>query len=1104
MTILTRPVRVYLSTPDDLIPERDLLTNVIEEFNHTTDVIRLIPYTFEEGKQVYHSTSTHLELSQPVMRPEASDIYISMVWMTLGRRAPTQTNPETGKPYQSYLEYEFMSAYRMFRNRAAPRVILYRCIRPVPDMRKLDVLQFGRVQRFFDRFGADTALGGWFSEFETPQDLDFLIRRDLRDLIDQLPFYPEEPSEQVVYHIPVALPDPYVRRENALSDLRMALCGNFRAVGIVSEGETALGQGKTTLARAICDDPVIRCAHPDGILWATLGTDPDYVRIQRDWIRALHGDTAAVQNEASGRAELKRLMQQRVMLLVFDDVRSAMDIIPLDVGPYCQVLITARDKNQVREALLVNVEGLRNQEGIELVSRLTSNKALSTTVEEIVRRAGRMPFILKLIGGMLNSGTSWHDILSGWDINKPLFRGHPHGEILALIKTVVDHLPANESSRYHELAIFNPNDALSVEVISKLWQRTAGRDAKATQELLTKLRSRSLLGDSMHELHYEYLNWAMKGLLALHGALADAYVQESPSGLPTDDYSWRNLVRHLAWAGRTTDANKLLTDYSYLQIKIARFGTDSVIRDFATLPIDDPLQPLAGALALAAPILDHEPRELTNQLFGRLGAAPKLHNIIEYSGPHFLLESRTLTPPNWPLLHTFKKHTFWVNSCAFSPDGKQILSGSSDKTLRLWDIATRRNTLTLRGHSGPVNDAVFSHNGEHILSASADMSLMLWNTASGKMLRTFTGHTDTVNGCVLNRAGDRALSASADGTVRVWDIYRAQPIQTLTGHTGAVHACALDDEGVLALSASDDGTLRVWNTDRGEELFQFGGHKGAVLDCAFSGDGKLALSASSDKTLRTWDVRFGESLLTLEGHTHWVLGCALSQDGRFALSASLDNTLRLWDVQNGQQLHVYNSAGGLTDCAFDPNMEYVLSASSDKNLQLWDADLTKLTDQGNIKNGEGSCNYSPQGTLAVSVGAHHVLHVWEGLTSLHLLRGHTDTITVCHFNPDGTLILSGSIDGTLRLWNARNGELVCKFNGHEGGVTDACFDPSGNLILSAGMDKALRLWSITNSKEIMRWTADMPLLSCAFSPAQNSVITHDSQGNLHFLKMVNL
>jgi WD40 repeat protein len=206
----------------------------------------------------------------------------------------------------------------------------------------------------------------------------------------------------------------------------------------------------------------------------------------------------------------------------------------------------------------------------------------------------------------------------------------------------------------------------------------------------------------------------------LHGALADAYGDQATwSALPDDEhYSWRRLAYHLLQAERSDDLRALLTDGAYLQGKISRLGTTALLADFALTDGDETVERIAGALRLGAHILDREPRELSNQLQGRLGLLPDLHNLPVDDKPHFRLESQTLTPPGGPLLRTLEGHTASVNDCAFSPDGPLALSASADTTLRLWAVATGAEVA--RWHAdAPLHCCAFHPDGRRAIAGDS-------------------------------------------------------------------------------------------------------------------------------------------------------------------------------------------------------------------------------------------------------------------------------------------------------------------------------------------------------------------------------------------------
>ncbi|MBF0320467.1 MAG: caspase family protein [Nitrospirae bacterium] len=468
------------------------------------------------------------------------------------------------------------------------------------------------------------------------------------------------------------------------------------------------------------------------------------------------------------------------------------------------------------------------------------------------------------------------------------------------------------------------------------------------------------------------------------------------------------------------------------------------------------------------------------EVFAQLGHSSLVNSVaITPDGKYALSGSSDNTLILWDIatgkeIRTFSGHSNRVSSVAISPDGKYALSGSDDKTLKLWDISTGMEIRTFTGHSKYVNSVAISPDGKYALSGSRDKTLKLWDIATGKKIRTFTGHSDWVNSVAISPDGKYALSGSRDKTLKLWDIATGRKIRTYTGHTGWINSVAITPDRKYVLSGCNDNILKLWDIATGRVIRTFKGLSFiAIASVAITNDGKYAAVASPG-TLILLDIATGRVNLTFEVDSDQVNSVAITPDGKYVLTGNdtilddNDKSLKLWDITTGSVIRTIGDTNRITSIAITPNDKYALSVV-DGTLKLLDIATGSVIRTFDPESSDTvlSVAISPNGKYALS-GGKSDLTLWDIDTGsdIQTFDSHEGWHIAVSITPDGKYALSGNTDNTLKLWDIATSTKIRTFTGHSSRICSVSITPDGKYVISGSEGDTLKLWDVTTGSVI--------------------------------------
>jgi WD40 repeat protein len=465
-----------------------------------------------------------------------------------------------------------------------------------------------------------------------------------------------------------------------------------------------------------------------------------------------------------------------------------------------------------------------------------------------------------------------------------------------------------------------------------------------------------------------------------------------------------------------------------------------------------------------------------------------------------------------------------IGSLSFSADGRLLVTGSTDKTARLWAATTGRSLHILR-HRGHVVAEHFSPDGRELVTASSDGSAGVWDVATGNRLLLLVGSTGVAEDAAFSPDGRQIVVAFGDRLARIYDSTDGRLLAPLAGHSDAVTSARFDASGQTIVTTSTDGTARLWSVNAGDQLSVIDRQRGTV-DARFAGERVLAVAGQSGRVL----TPTGRLLTSLR--TRSPIVAAAAEGASFALAdagGDLERTLRSGTAQYGGLR--------IRAVAFTPD-ETLVTGSSDGTIRIWPARaqsprivrrtgsvvaVSATRDRFVTMSADGSvrvfaldgklvralrtraqgATLAPNGSVVATMRGREA-ELWDATTGklLHRLTGHRSLVTDAQFSPDSRMLVTASDDHDSRIWDVATGRLEHVLRGHFFPVRTASFSPNGRWIVTASQFTS-GLWDATSGQLVLYLQGHTrPLTGATFSPDGNWILTGSEDGTARIVRCV--
>lgn len=430
---------------------------------------------------------------------------------------------------------------------------------------------------------------------------------------------------------------------------------------------------------------------------------------------------------------------------------------------------------------------------------------------------------------------------------------------------------------------------------------------------------------------------------------------------------------------------------------------------------------------------------------------------------------------------TLHVHTGMAYALSWSPDGTRLASASADRSVKIWNVSTWEEVISLEGcqEGSEWWHVVWSPGGSMVAASSwnsaADTGkVMTWDATTGRRLSIGPG-----SGSINWTTNESQLAlARPSGLIELWDVHTGEIVGTIGQHSPVITCVRWSPDGTRFASSSDDGSVRIWDGQRiwaayetAKPVHILSGHGNNVIQVNWSPDSRWLASASRDGTVNVWDTATGQAIRTLKGHTDNVLTVTWSPDGKKLASAGDDHRVKIWNVDSELSTRAFTGhTHQVWEVRLSPEDAHVADGGG-PIVRVWDLVSSAGKPRKHVDHAgrvaHTTWRWSPAGRRFVTMSDDGTPRVWDASTAqcTGILRGHSRIVTAADWSPDGARIATVSYDGTLKIWDSETGRIALTLRGKDSRVFGVRWSPDSRSIATVGDHQTITIWDASKAYE---------------------------------------